>query len=431
MKKIVFFLLLAVIATIAPLTLSAQNGEHNGHRYVDLGLPSGTKWADCNVGASSPTEYGNYYAWGETATKSKYNWDTYKYGYGWNELTKYCTRVDYGKNGFNDNKTELDLSDDVAHTQWGGQWRMPTIEQFDELKKHTTSKWTSINNVWGRLFTAKNGNSIFLPASTAGSFIYPGSFGDYWSRTLRADYPNYAFKLYFYSDDMDVGYSYRNSGQTVRPVYDKNTPVESSNILKVSGTDNGHRYVDLGLPSGTKWADCNVGASSSSQYGNYYAWGETATKSIYNWDTYKYGNYDKLTKYCTESDNGLNGFTDGKTELVLDDDVAHKQWGGQWRMPTKEQFYELQKHTTSKWTSINNVWGRLFTAKNGNSIFLPATGYRYDTSLYYAGSVGDYWSRTLDADYPGYAYYLSFGSGGVDVGSGDRDIGHTVRPVRP
>ncbi|MBQ7664854.1 MAG: DUF1566 domain-containing protein [Bacteroidaceae bacterium] len=221
MKKIALFLLYAIIATIAPLTLFAQNGVHNGHRYVDLGLPSGTKWADCNVGASSPTEYGNYYAWGETLTKSNYDCDTYKFGN--DKLTKYCTESNYGKNGFKDNKTDLDLADDVAHTQWGGEWRIPTKEQFDELIEYTKHKWVSINDKWGYLFTGRNGNSIFLPAA-GGRYdtllLDAGSLGYYWSRTLNAVYPDDAYGLYFDSGDMDVYGSYgsRGRGHTVRPV---------------------------------------------------------------------------------------------------------------------------------------------------------------------------------------------------------------------
>ena len=234
MKKIALFLLFAIIAAIAPLTLFAQNGVHNGHRYVDLGLPSGTKWADRNVGASSPTQYGNYYAWGETTTKSNYDCDTYKYGsqYGSEydtisfSLTKYCTRADCGKNGFKDDKKELNLADDVAHTQWGGEWRMPTKEQFDELIEYTKHKWTSINDKWGYLFTGRNGNSIFLPAAGyryGTSLSYAGSHGDYWSRTLNADYPGSAYSLDFYSVDVDVyDLSDRFLGHTVRPVRSKN-----------------------------------------------------------------------------------------------------------------------------------------------------------------------------------------------------------------
>ena len=190
--------------------------------------------------------------------------------------------------------------------------------------------------------------------------------------------------------------------------------------------------VDLGLPSGTKWADRNVGATTKSDAGDYFAWGETSTKSDYDWSTYKYGNaYNKLTKYCTNSSYGKDGFTDNKTELVLDDDVAHKEWGGSWRMPSKEQFEELEANTTSEFTTVNNVKGYLFTASNGNSIFLPAAGGRYGTSLYLAGSNAEFWSRTLNADGPGDAYGLDFYSSDPGVDYGGRWCGHTVRPVRP
>lgn len=229
-----------------------------------------------------------------------------------------------------------------------------------------------------------------------------------------------------------IGYLERISEDVINP-YLGNIPSEE-HPSSGSGKDNGHLYVNLGLPSGTQWATCNIGASKPEEYGGYYAWGEIATKSEYYWSTYKYGNdYDELTKYCTNSNYGLNGFTDGKTELELDDDVAHKQWGGQWRMPSVEQFEELLSNTTSQWVTVNGKEGRLFTASNGNSIFLPAAGRRYDTSLSDAGSFGDYWSRTLRAG-PYNAYGLYFNSGGVYVAYVNdyfRYYGHTVRPVRP
>lgn len=205
-------------------------------------------------------------------------------------------------------------------------------------------------------------------------------------------------------------------------------------ISAQSGYDNGHRYIDLGLPSGIKWADCNIGASSPTDYGYYYAWGEISTKSNYEWSTYKYYDNDYLTKYCTDSNYGKNSFTDYKTELDLSDDVARQQWGGSWRMPSRAQFNELLNNTTNEWTTVNGVEGRRFTGKNGNSIFLPAAGYRGGTSLRYAGSRGDYWSRTLLAGIPGDAWYLYFGSGYMYVGDisyGYRYLGFTVRPVRP
>ena len=201
-----------------------------------------------------------------------------------------------------------------------------------------------------------------------------------------------------------------------------------------SGSIGGRDYVDLGLPSGTLWATCNVGASSPEDYGNYIAWGEMSTKSTYDWSTYKWcnGSNTTLTKYCTKYGN--NGFTDNKKELDPEDDAACVNWGSDWRMPSQEQFEELinSSYTTTEWTTQNGVKGRLITSNsNGNSIFLPAAGYRYRSSLGNAGSCGYYWSRTLYESRPYNAWYLYIGSSGVHTSyDGDRSSGFSVRPVR-
>ncbi|MBQ6276194.1 MAG: hypothetical protein IJK62_05760, partial [Bacteroidales bacterium] len=195
---------------------------------------------------------------------------------------------------------------------------------------------------------------------------------------------------------------------------------------------NAHEYVDLGLPSGTKWATCNVGANSPEDYGDYFAWGETSTKNTYSWATYSLcnGSQNTLTKYCNNSSYGNNGFTDALTTLEASDDAATANWGSAWRMPTKEEFDELKNNCTVTWTTQNGVNGRLFTGPNGNSIFLPAAGYRYDSSLGGAGSYGDYWSSSLSTYYPGCAWHLYFNSGGYGMGNyGGRYCGLSVRPV--
>ena len=200
---------------------------------------------------------------------------------------------------------------------------------------------------------------------------------------------------------------------------------------------NGHNYVDLGLPSGILWATCNVGAYSPEDYGDYFAWGETQPKDTYNWSTYQYANgtswYDpQLTKYCNKSNYGYNGFTDNLTTLLPEDDAATANWGIDWRMPTEEEWEELYNNTTVTWTTQNGVDGRLLTASNGNSLFLPAAGYRNDSSLYKAGSFGDgdYWSSSLYSDYPNDTWILFFGSFGYGMGSSSRYYGQSVRAVR-
>ena len=190
-----------------------------------------------------------------------------------------------------------------------------------------------------------------------------------------------------------------------------------------------HEYVDLGLPSGTLWATCNVGADNPEDYGDYFAWGEFEPKTTYSWSTYKWcnGSYTTLMKYCYSS---IFGTVDNKTELDPEDDAAHVNWGENWRMPTYDQLNELKNKCTWKWTTQNGMKGRLVTGPNGNTLFLPAGGYRYDNSIKSAGSAGYYWSRTLSSGLPREADDLSFGSGAVNLQAQDRYYGYLVRPVR-
>ena len=183
--------------------------------------------------------------------------------------------------------------------------------------------------------------------------------------------------------------------------------------LAVTGTGGGggdeHAYVDLGLPSGLLWATCNIGANAPEEYGDYFAWGETTPKDSYDFDNYTY--------------------SDNPDILPSDHDAATANWGEGWRMPTEAEFEELYNHTTVTWTTQNGVNGRLFTASNGNSLFLPAAGYRAYSSLYSAGSYGDYWSSSHYTADPDLAWCLGFGSGNYYMDRYDRYIGQSVRPV--
>ena len=168
----------------------------------------------------------------------------------------------------------------------------------------------------------------------------------------------------------------------------------SSDKVKVVFND-GREYVDLGLPSKTLWATCNVGASKPEEYGDYFAWGETTPKDTYNWDTYKWCDRsdDTMSKYC---DNNNFGTIDNKKTLDSEDDVATVNWGSNWCMPTHKQIEELLLQTEKKWTTLNNVNGVKLTSKiNGNSIFLPAAGYRSYRTVRDAGVMGGYWSCSV------------------------------------
>lgn len=189
-------------------------GTHNGHEWVDLGLPSGTLWATCNVGASSPEEYGDYFAWGETKPKSTYDWSTY-FDTNDNGMT-------YQKYNNESGKTELDLSDDAATANWGEGWRMPSEEQQDELREKCSWTWTQKNGVNGYEVKSKtNGCSLFLPAAGGrkGSGLDGAvSYGSYWPRSFGASNSYYVCNLFFDSSSVSGLASIRCCGQSVRPV---------------------------------------------------------------------------------------------------------------------------------------------------------------------------------------------------------------------
>ena len=499
-------------------------------QWVDLGLPSGTLWATCNIGAESPEDYGYYFAWGETEPKDNYTWGTYKWMTegkdDWNFISKY-TFADNQTSGcwysggtfVGDGKQDLDPEDDAATAILGSGWQMPSVEQIYELinNSYTKSEWTIQRGVYGRRVTSlSNGNSIFLPAagwrtgtSTAGS----GSTGYYWSNSLGGLSADYAFPLYFLEDYWGVEHHDRFYGHPIRPVHERQAKLvarillnrkeatlqigkklylwafvepsdadnktlvwESSNTsvatvgsdgivtalavgtatITCRATDGSgakntctvtveeqpvepeHEYVDLGLPSGTLWATCNVGASSPEECGDYFCWGETEPKSEYGFKNYKFSQNSKLTKYCTESIYGEQGNVDGKLFLDPEDDAATVNWGSEWQIPTYEQQVELRTYTTITWTTLNDVKGMLLTSKrNGNTLFLPAAGGMYDTTLRYEGSKGYYWTNRVAINMSGNSFYLSFNTSTTqdewetsEWDGGGRNYGYSVRPVR-
>ena len=218
-------------------------------------------------------------------------------------------------------------------------------------------------------------------------------------------------------------YIYRSDGNVIK--------VDSISMVSLAqgntNQENGYEYVDLGLS--VKWATCNVGASTPEEYGDYFAWGERQPKSTYSWSTYKwcYGNYKSQNKYCTKSEYGT---VDNKTVLEAADDAATAKWGGSWCMPTDAELTELRTECTWTRTTKNGVNGYKVTSKsNGNSIFLPAAGFRYGSSLLNAGSYGYYWSASLDGSSPDDAYGLYFNSSDVRRYFDNRLYGYSVRPV--
>ena len=202
--------------------ITETTGETNGHEWVDLGLPSGTRWAIANVGADSPEDIGYYISWGETAPKDIYLWNTYKLCMGsYNALIKYCNAPEYGSNGYTDDLSSLVSSDDVATSNWGAGWRMPTQAEVEELLSCCTNEWISRPGASGRLFVGPNGNSVFLPYAEhrddSGTVI-PGCYSYYWSSSFDSDYPYRAWALSFNPVAFTCGAYSRYYGFPVRPV---------------------------------------------------------------------------------------------------------------------------------------------------------------------------------------------------------------------
>ena len=234
-------------------------------------------------------------------------------------------------------------------------------------------------------------------------------YGGYWSSSKISNsnhvshmYYNYRSKI-FRTDYKEGDHSYGTNGRAVRLVHDTIVP----------------EAVDLGLS--VKWATFNVGATSPEDYGDYFAWGETEPKETYSWATYKWGTSSNLTKYNT---------TDGKTTLDLEDDAAKVLWGGYWRMPSKEEVDELTQQCTWIWTTHNNVNGYKVTGPNGNSIFLPAAGYKGAGPTYPAGEDGLYWTSTLEKGHFSYLIVLHNDAPPTEASTkGTRCFGFTIRPV--
>jgi hypothetical protein len=411
--------------------------DANGHEFVDLGLPSGTLWATCNIGATSPEEPGDHFAWGETEPKTNYAWETYKWCDGTKptttnaSITKYCDRGAYGQL---DGKLTLELEDDAAHVNWGGDWHMPTLEEFQELMDNCTFEWIDLENGnEGYKITGSNGNSIILPRGGrhSGENISNTIFR-YWSANLHMNriasnnHATHATMLdYGTNTETEFTGVGRYYGFAVRPVLSQYTPVVHS-IFNAPSSYQGHELVDLGLPTGVLFATCNIGASSPEDYGCYFAWAETSGscdgKTTFNESTYT---------------ADMTDYTEAGVDLKPSDDAAAMKWGGMWRMPNSDDIYDLvsDRYTTSEWISINGIYGLKVTSIvkgfEGNSIFLPAAGQYRSSTLKNANEDGYYLGSTLysGADGSYNCYHIHVFSSGLIKGGTMRYYGSSIRPV--
>ncbi len=214
-----------IVAACSVLIAGVTAGAQETHEYVDLGLESGTLWATCNVGADEPWETGEYVAWGEVSKKTDYTWGSYVYAEGAvNTMTKYCSAAKYGSKGFADDKTQLESTDDIATVRWGESWRMPTEQEYRELRDKCIWTWTDDYKQQGAdgyiVRSGTNGNEIFLPAGglMTEKEVSKETTGWYWSSTLYCAYANDARGFFFRNDTSYVHGHYRYQGQLVRAV---------------------------------------------------------------------------------------------------------------------------------------------------------------------------------------------------------------------
>ena len=439
--------------------------SYNGHEYVDLGLS--VKWAKYNIGATKPEESGYYFAWGETEPKSYFSWDNYKFTTdGGNTLTKY-TGIDYSK---------LVREDDAAAVKWGGEWRMPTVEEFNELFNNCTGEWIKADNpefggVAGTKFTSnKPGYTdkyIFLPAT--GCRFESGLYGAgalcyNWTSTLYAEDVHRAHRSVirdtpedeFRSDGRPGGHAIRavwSSGSDTDADEDITPKPNDDESASVPTSHNGYECIDLGVRIDGKkilFATSNVGADSPEMYGDYFAWGATepcyasytmngTSVTVTSWKDSKSDGYTEVNAPFYSSGSGGDAiyttYTTAGDVLSLEHDAARANMGGDWRMPTIEEMKALYDNTTSKWTDDYNgtgIAGRLFTGKGDYaniSLFLPAAGIFIGSSYRYGNPDGYYWSSTLYNSSSG--RYLDFkNTGGVSTqGYTNRYYGFTVRAV--
>lgn len=393
---------------------------------VDLGLPSGTLWADFNVGATKPSEPGNYYGWGETETHTQYSWKNYTlYDYD-NEvwIPWEGDSLDFGNS-----------SVDVAHVKWGGQWRTPSRAQFNELAENCTWTLTEEDGMKGYKVTGKNGNSIFIPFNgvITDHIQLVGVVGNYWSSS-RYDEPEYLGYALFIAPGEDMEDSvdpnacaYRYYGYSIRPVignYKGSTKFEA---------------VDMGLPSGTKWANMNIGATSPEQAGNIYAWAEVSVKDTYSKENYSF--YDAATQTFEPVGEQRESIYYNVAEEMNDTvnvydiqgsgyDMAAHELGENWTTPTLEQYGELMQYCTWTWTTQNGVNGYLVTASNNNSIFLPAAGIYINEDASGNGISFYYWTANMPSNASDQAYqFVGYRDYATSLMPGNRFSGCPVRAV--
>lgn len=457
------------VVTLVNVILNGGNSltcpDSNHPHAVDLGLPSGTLWSCCNVDAPSPEGYGGYYAWGETNVKLVNDWSTYtlcngteascqdigsnightkydvayqKWGGSWRmpsseqfrELLNNCTsewtvvngvygRIFKGKNGSNIffpsagfiEGSTLSLSERLG-IYWSDTRDSDNNSRANYLLFSTSAPALNQNPRYAGI-PVRPVNVVPVKLSQSSVNLAKGS-------TVTLDVVSGSGNYTVISSDVCIAdasvsgnvitVSGLDKGSATITVTDINTGISCDVAVSVTGyltcPDNHHPHlIDLGLPSGTQWACCNVGASVPEGYGGYYRWGSTE---------------ESASVYVSQDIGDIAG-----TKY----DVAHVKWGGNWQMPSHEQCLELTNNCTYEWTTMNGVNGGKFTGLNGGFIFLPAAGYQ--NGIYDDGSKGYYWSSTRVpiANTSGSAHGFTSSTSGTGSLIANISLNQSVRPV--
>ena len=369
--------------------IEVKYDEARADTAVDLGLPSGLKWAKFNIGANAPEEHGGYFAWGETTEKNVYSWGWYL-----------CQQSECGtwadpfiKNYQSAGTYILGPAYDAAHIQWGGRWRMPTQDDLNELKENCSCEKTTVNGVSGYRYTGWNGNSIFLPDGQIKNG--PNLTSDlfkcaYWTSFCMYYSISTAQQASAFAPNGNLSKIDRAYGLAIRPVNDASTGsnIDGYVVHRTDGAVDYYTfqevdhieaylekeydpnapsdgdYIDLGLPSGIKWASCNLGGVNPWDFGDYYT-----------------------------------GYSAYMQEVAVPEGYS---------IPGSANFEELIENCEVKTVTYNNVQGNMFTSKiNGNKIFLPFAGWYDDRGKYYSNGAR-YWSfsRKAAAGYNNYFHYF-------------------------
>lgn len=436
MKKL--FLISAMIIAVNVLA-------NEQHEYVDLGLPSGTKWATMNVGADSIEGIGAFFAFGDptpdyitpgktTGYERSFDWAHYRWcaadekeGDFRYQMTKYCLKSDYGYKGFVDGLSTLLPEDDAATVHWGAQWRTPTLDEYMELENNTTFEMVTQKGVYGLRATSRvpgyEDRSIFFPCvgvRDSGNWHCMDAHDTiaYYMTATLEETMSFKCDCFVFPDDIYNIISNRIYGSNVRPVY----------------VDAGeHRTaVDLGLSS--LWSVVNIGTTFFDRPGWYFPWGEAEHVSGKDatWENYNYGTENNLTKYNNNPDYGT---VDGKVVLDIDDDPAAYNWGEDWHMPDTADWNELYTQCTWTWTEMQQSSGYLIQSKVSGyeqaQIFLPTSGYH--EGIYSVKSKTDfyYFTKYLNQANPNQAISVHFSqTAPMTIGAEDRYLGFACRPVK-